>query len=59
MAMINNIGSFELNNGTQIPSIGLGTWQSSPGVVGDAVAVAIKVLSHSSFIIFIHSLPSF
>ncbi|KAI3788571.1 hypothetical protein L2E82_01342 [Cichorium intybus] len=34
----------------RIPSVGLGTWQSEPGVVGDAIAAAIKVnlLSHTN-----------
>lgn len=34
---------FALNNGASIPSVGLGTWQSDPGLVGEAVATAIKV----------------
>ncbi|KAK6290514.1 hypothetical protein POUND7_002055 [Theobroma cacao] len=34
---------FELNTGAKIPSVGLGTWQAAPGVVGDAVATAIKL----------------
>ncbi|KAK4268713.1 hypothetical protein QN277_025327 [Acacia crassicarpa] len=33
---------FPLNTGAQIPSVGLGTWQSSPGLVGGAIASAIK-----------------
>lgn len=33
---------FTLNNGKKIPSVGLGTWQSPPGQVRDAVAYAIK-----------------
>lgn len=41
--MANDIGSFELNTGAKIPSVGLGTWQAAPGVVGDAVAAAVKV----------------
>ncbi|XP_020588706.1 aldo-keto reductase family 4 member C9-like [Phalaenopsis equestris] len=34
--------SFTLNTGAQMPSVGLGTWQAKPGVVGEAVAFAIK-----------------
>ncbi|XVE76429.1 hypothetical protein DITRI_Ditri12bG0172100 [Diplodiscus trichospermus] len=34
---------FELNTGAKIPSVGLGTWQAEPGVVGNAVAAAIKI----------------
>lgn len=41
--MANGIRSFQLNTGAQIPSVGLGTWQSDPGLVGEAVATAIKV----------------
>ncbi|XP_048610508.1 NADPH-dependent aldo-keto reductase, chloroplastic-like [Brassica napus] len=40
--MSNAIRFFELNTGAKIPSVGLGTWQASPGVVGDAVAAAVK-----------------
>uniref|UniRef100_A0A7N0TIR4 NADP-dependent oxidoreductase domain-containing protein n=1 Tax=Kalanchoe fedtschenkoi TaxID=63787 RepID=A0A7N0TIR4_KALFE len=44
MAMSNNdnIHYFKLNTGAMIPSIGLGTWQADPGLVGNAVAIAIK-----------------
>uniref|UniRef100_A0A1D1Y9L5 Aldo-keto reductase family 4 member C9 n=1 Tax=Anthurium amnicola TaxID=1678845 RepID=A0A1D1Y9L5_9ARAE len=35
--------SFTLNTGATIPSVGLGTWQAEPGVVGDAVVAAVKV----------------
>ncbi|XP_030549205.1 NADPH-dependent aldo-keto reductase, chloroplastic-like [Rhodamnia argentea] len=41
--MAKAIRFFELNTGAKIPSVGLGTWQSDPGVVADAVTTAIKV----------------
>ncbi|GMN59621.1 hypothetical protein TIFTF001_028715 [Ficus carica] len=41
--MADEILYFELNTGAKIPSVGLGTWQSSPGLVADAVTAAIKV----------------
>ncbi|CAH8392640.1 unnamed protein product [Eruca vesicaria subsp. sativa] len=41
--MANSIRFFELNTGAKIPSVGLGTWQASPGIVGDAVAAAVKI----------------
>ncbi|KAF8717000.1 hypothetical protein HU200_026108 [Digitaria exilis] len=34
---------FVLNTGAKMPSVGLGTWQSDPGVVGDAVYAAVKI----------------
>nr|CAB3478836.1 unnamed protein product [Digitaria exilis] len=33
---------FVLNTGAKIPSVGLGTWQSKPDVVGDSVYAAVK-----------------
>ncbi|CAN1142511.1 NADPH-dependent aldo-keto reductase, chloroplastic [Linum perenne] len=41
--MTNDIPFFELNTGAKIPSVGLGTWQAEPGVVGAAVEAAIKI----------------
>ncbi|KAJ4132694.1 H/ACA snoRNP pseudouridylase subunit [Fusarium falciforme] len=34
--------SFKLNNGQEIPAVGLGTWQSAPGQVEAAVTFALK-----------------
>ena len=34
--------TFKLNNGLEMPSIGLGTWQSPKGEVAKAVEAAIK-----------------
>lgn len=50
--MANEIRHFVLNTGAKIPSVGLGTWQSDPGVVGNAVAAAIKVFPNFSFFTF-------
>ena len=51
--MANPISFFQLNTGAKIPSVALGTWQSDPGLVGEAVATAIKVsLSLSLFFFF-------
>ncbi|KAJ4766952.1 NAD(P)-linked oxidoreductase superfamily protein [Rhynchospora pubera] len=33
---------FVLSTGAEIPSVGLGTWQAAPGVVGEAVLTAVK-----------------
>ncbi|KAK8613133.1 hypothetical protein V6N13_100906 [Hibiscus sabdariffa] len=41
--MAEAIRYFELNTGAKIPSVGLGTWQASPGVVGAAVHTIIKI----------------
>ncbi|KKY20939.1 putative aldo-keto reductase [Phaeomoniella chlamydospora] len=35
--------SFKLNSGYSIPAVGLGTWQSKPHEVEDAVAAALKI----------------
>lgn len=40
--MAASVPSFKLNNGVEIPAIGLGTWQAKPGEVRDAVAHALK-----------------
>nr|XP_009621149.1 NADPH-dependent aldo-keto reductase, chloroplastic-like isoform X2 [Nicotiana tomentosiformis] len=41
--MAEAIQYFELNTGAKIPSVGLGTWQSDPGIVGQAIETAIKI----------------
>lgn len=35
-------GSFVLNTGASIPSVGLGTWRIQPEVVGDTIYAAVK-----------------
>jgi L-glyceraldehyde reductase len=35
--------SFKLNSGYSIPAVGLGTWQSGPNEVKEAVAAALKI----------------
>ena len=37
------VHGFMLNTGAKIPTVGLGTWQAEPGVVGQAVIAAVKV----------------
>ncbi|GJU61677.1 NADPH-dependent aldo-keto reductase, chloroplastic-like protein [Tanacetum coccineum] len=39
--MATEIVSFVLINKTKIPSVGLGTWQSEPGLVGQAVLLSV------------------
>lgn len=46
---------FELNTGAKMPSVGLGTWKASPGVVGEAVVTAVKV-PFDFYILFLLSL---
>ncbi|WJX93397.1 NADPH-dependent aldo-keto reductase, chloroplastic [Trifolium repens] len=40
--MSKDIQFFKLNTGDNIPSLGLGTWQADPGVVGQVIVAAIK-----------------
>ncbi|KAK4419029.1 NADPH-dependent aldo-keto reductase, chloroplastic [Sesamum alatum] len=40
--MATEIKYFELNTGAKIPSVGLGTWQAEPGVVGRSIEAAVK-----------------
>lgn len=41
--MATEIRFFELNTGAKIPSVGLGTWQSDSGDVGNAVTTAVQL----------------
>ncbi|KAI3772742.1 hypothetical protein L6452_03935 [Arctium lappa] len=41
--MANGLQFFDLINKMQIPSVGLGTWQSELSVVGKAVSTAVKI----------------
>ncbi|XP_004142054.2 NADPH-dependent aldo-keto reductase, chloroplastic [Cucumis sativus] len=43
MASESQISFFTLNTAAKIPSVGLGTWQAAEGLVGNAVAAAIKI----------------
>ncbi|KAM0953485.1 putative aldose reductase [Dioscorea sansibarensis] len=36
------VHGFMLNTGAKIPTVGLGTWQAEPGVVGQAIIAAVK-----------------
>ncbi|KAF8397378.1 hypothetical protein HHK36_016291 [Tetracentron sinense] len=42
LKMANGNRVFELNTGAKIPSVGLGTWKAEPGIIGDAIAIAVK-----------------
>ena len=50
--MAKAIRFFELNTGAKMPSVGLGTWQAGPGVVGSAVTTAIQVLLLNCWLFF-------
>ena len=42
LILIDHRKTFDLNTGAKIPAIGLGTWQSKPNEVRDAVRVALE-----------------
>ncbi|GAU21361.1 hypothetical protein TSUD_189480 [Trifolium subterraneum] len=48
--MSKDIQFFDLNTGAKIPSLGLGTWQADPGVVGEVVAAAIKIFGLETYL---------
>jgi hypothetical protein len=50
LKMADGIRFFELNTGAKIPSMGFGTWQADPGIVGEVVTTAIKVFFFTFFI---------
>ncbi|KAJ4906932.1 Aldo-keto reductase family 4 member C9 [Raphanus sativus] len=51
--MANAIKVFELNTGAKDSVVGLGTWQASPGVVGDAISTAVRFVSRLVIVILI------
>ena len=48
-SMASQISSFPLNTGANIPSLGLGTWQATEGLLTNAIPAALKVLSYIFF----------
>jgi len=48
--MEDGIRFFQLNTGAKITSVGLGTGLAHPGIVGQAVASAIKVFFFTFFV---------
>ncbi|KAE8649541.1 aldo-keto reductase family 4 member C10 [Cucumis sativus] len=41
--MASQISSFPLNTGANIPSLGLGTWQATEGLLTNAISAALKI----------------